>query len=328
MFNMGTSKTLVLKLMAPLLLIGYVGGQVPNEKRKTGHKIYASCLLILFTCSYAHVCYGRSMPLFNEFSFLVKFSDTFVTGFLLLSCGSCIISIFFVNPRNSSSIIKNLLIFDQRIGIPVETKYKHFYILLIISNVEVIGLLCADSWLWLDNLGLQMYNIYLIRNVQFYFMEMKKILIYWIAVEICSRFEILVDSLKSSFILYYRKDIFYNRSELLKRMKMISNLHNRLCDTIDMLNRLYGITIVFDVLFAIVVSLEYSILNISLAVVKAEILSVHFGTNLTTVCWLWIADSFVSIEVLMLHMELTNSTIRYRVIVAHRLFARPPTLRH
>lgn len=294
---MSTSKTHVLKLMAPLLVIGYIGGQVPNEKRKRGHKIYASVLLVLFICSYAHVCYGRTTPLFNEFPFLVTFSDTFVTGFLLISCGSCIISIFFVNPRHFSSIIKNLFIFDQRVGMPVEIKYKHFYILLIMSNVEVVGLLCADSWIWLDNLGLQMYNFYFTRNIQFYFMEMRTILIYWITVEICSRLEILVDSLESSFIRYYRKDIAYNQSELLKRVKMISNLHNRLCDTSDMLNQLYGITIVFDVLFAIAVSLEYSILNISLTVVKEEILSVHFGTNLRTVCWLWIADSFVSIKV-------------------------------
>lgn len=294
---MSVSKSYVLKLLSPLLIVGYVGGTISTMKSSKFHKMYACGLIPLHILGYFYLCYGKSTPLFKEFSFLVKFSDQIVIGFLVLSCLSCIISVFHINYKMFDKIINNFILFDQFIGMPIKINYLHFYVFVIIGNIEILTLLTADTWVWMDTLGTEMYNYYFTRNVQFYFTEMKKIFIYWITVEICSRHKKLIVSLKNNFTLtqHKKKIILNNNLELVRSVKLISNLHNRLCDTSDSLSQLYGVAMVFDVLFAITVSIEYSILMISLTVFKDQVLSVNFGVNLMSVCCFWITDSFVSI---------------------------------
>lgn len=293
---MSASKSNVLKLLSPLLIVGYVGGTISTMKVSKYHKLYASGLIPLHILGYFYLCYGKGTPFFEDFSFLVIFSDQIVVAFLVLSCLSCIISAFYINSKNFARIINNFVLFDQLIVNPIKIKYLHFYLLLIFGNIEILTLLSADTWIWMDTLGIDMYSYYFPRNFQIYFTEMKKILIYWITVEICSRHNMLIILLKNTFCLNHQKQKIFlnNHSEIIRGLKMISNLHNRLCDTSDMLSQLYGVAMVFDILFAITVSIEYSILMISLSVFKDQVLSVNFGVNLMSVCCLWIGDSFVS----------------------------------
>lgn len=294
-FTMKTSKTHVLNLLAPLLIIGYIGGTICTFRGARYHKIYAFAILISSICSYIYVSHGRTLQFAEDFSFLVKISDSMTTTFLILGCISCFVSAFYVNSENFSAIITQFTFFDQHIGRAMKIKYVHFYSFFILNSLEFLILISTDTWIWLDNLGMQMYKFYFGRNVQLYIMEMNKIMIYWLTVEICSRHEMLRDSLKHNFKLFYKKLNFSNQTDLLKRLKMISNLHNRLCDTSDLLSQLYGIVIVFDVLVAITISLEYAILMISLALFHDQVLTVSFGVNLSSVSMFWIADCFVSI---------------------------------
>lgn len=294
--TMSAQKTHVLELMTPLLVIGYFGGTISMNRWARFHKIYASVLLFALVLSYIHVSYGKWTPIFKDFSFLVIFSDQLALLFLSLGCCSCIISVFFVNVKSVTCIINCFAFFDQRIGVPMRIRYKYFWTIFILSNLEIIGLLIADSTIWLDSLGIQLYIYYIIRNFQMYFMEMRRMLIYWVSVEICLRFRVLVASLKNNFRSFPQKEIFlFRQTELLKSVKRISHLHNCLCDVTDFLNKLYGVALLFDILFALALSLEYSILMITYTVIFEEIRVVRYGIALKSVCCMWIAECLVSI---------------------------------
>lgn len=303
---MSVPETYVVKLMAPLLILGYIGGTVPKQHRY--YKIYAFLLIIIFICSYIYLSYGKSTVTFDNFSFLVKFSDQIAGLFLTFSGISCILNVFYRKSRNFSIILNHFDLFDCKIGIPVKIRSLQFWMVLILSNVEVLGILFADSWIWLDSIGTLMYNYYFLRNLQIYFMEMRKVLVCWLAMEMCSRFQILIVSLETlSKLECDGKKYASYHFELLKNLKKISNLHNILCDATVLLSESYGLSIVCDVLFAVTISLEYSILMISLTVVNTESLKLHYGMDLMGICCLWITDSFVS-----MHNRFTYKTYSFQ----------------
>lgn len=306
---MNPLKTDVVKLLVPLLIIGYLGGTISTFRGGRFHKIYATGVLLVSIWSYIYISYGRTLKIAEEFTFLVKISDFMATTFLLLACISCFVSAIYVNPNNFFMIISNFVFFDQHIGRTIKIKYVYFYSMFILNNIEFIALISADTCLWMGTLGMDLYKFYFGRNIQLYFMEMTKLLIYWLTVEICSRHEILQDSLKQSFKLVYKKKLnFCNQNELLRTVKMISNLHNRLCDTSDLLSQLYGIVIVFDVLVFMAITLEYAILMMSLSLFHNQVITGSFGVNLSSVSSYWIMDSFVSIRC-MIRYELRSFNV-------------------
>lgn len=289
-------KSQVVKLMTPLLVIAVVGGTVSVTKRQRGfYKLYTFGLICGIVLSYLYLSYGKFTAVFQDFSFLIQFSDQMSMLFLILGYVSCIISVTYANPNHFVSIINQFAYFDYYIGVPVKTRRKCFWITLVAANIEIIGLLSADSWIWLDTLGIYMYHYYLLRNIQLYFMEMRKIIIFWIISEICLRFKMLRTALKDQVFLLYRKEIHhFNQTQVLKNLKKISKLSNYLCDTCDLLSKLYGLVLFFDVLFIITISIEYSILMISLTIANEKVNNMEYGFNLKCICYLWIFECFVS----------------------------------
>lgn len=191
---------------------------------------------------------------------------------LILSLG-CMASMISTNFSRSKQFLKALEYFDGNIGLKVPRREVLLWFVMILHRLEMSTfILCGIYELFeLKIYDWQYFTGLYIGQFQ---LDVARFAIYWLSTEFCLRFKILKHHLENSFNVKEELNItgpylifIHNRCDL-KIVKKISNLHNMLCDDLDLMNGIYGLTMLFDVLTCISFMVEFFTVMIKVFVIE------------------------------------------------------------
>lgn len=301
---MVVSKESKLYHMTSFLNLCKVFGLVSFGNQSRVYKFYIYILISFHIASYIYLTIGKRALVFENFSFISKTADQVSTLALSMSCIITIVSTVFSNPDMFQQLVTAVDYVDNKINSAGSIKQNNgnhiFWLALILTTVDVTVIVGLDSWIWLDSLGFyDFYQYYTARNIQLYICAMTKFLRIWFAIEVSYRFQLTKKALENIAVTPYdikvvAKAVFDN-GKILSRIKLISKLHNILCEALNMINQLYGLSLVFDVLASVSFALEYTILMISYSFIDEDVDGIKYGSNLLTNSCFWIIENCVSI---------------------------------
>ncbi|KAG5899363.1 hypothetical protein JTB14_036852 [Gonioctena quinquepunctata] len=218
-------------------------------------------------------------------------------------------------PKKMHGILISLSNFDRKADITCLRIKKTFWVFLSFIHISTLGVLSLDMWMWFPVIGMDKYKYYFIKNIHYYQVNILMFLWFWLAIEICSRFKLLNNMLRNAltlpynlkiFRLYDERDIgrFLRKFDVEKELKLICKLHNSLCDVVDDVNSFFRITLLFFVLFAIALALNYVMLIVLAAILEGE-LQIDFSIlQLRLVSSMWMTDNLVSIGEVLIKVSL------------------------
>lgn len=285
------------KLLCPLLFTCWVGG-VCDMKYTKARKIYVIFLILLHIVSFCYFCYQEDFLKFREFPLflVVDLSANFILG---CGCVCTIVTVNFVNRGKYEKLTERFDIFDERIDETPKSRKYLFWTILILERIQILVMFAVDTWTWYISQSLYVYKRYVARNVQLFFIDSVRLLILWTAFEVCERLKLVRNSLMS-----IGGDDFPNSSNNNKRLKMdkfikkvknLSKLYILLCDGTDLLNQIFGITILFDILISIAFPLEHVIMLIFISLSTEQVDGLP-GISRYLVFGMWIAEFMVGIK--------------------------------
>lgn len=233
--------------LKPLFLLCGICGIGSFRKSKKIMKFYVSVLLIFHIVNYIYYSIR-----FKGHGFGVLDSANLCTFFLLIfGCVTMHISTTFTEKSNFFNLMD---LFDSQVNVIID-KQKLFWTAVIFERVEVLVMIIIEIFEWIHMKfsnpgfpGLLFASLLL---------DTTRLLIYCISIELYSRFRVLVQLLTDTFNLSnnltrMHRIIPTNQYEhCLKTVKKVSMLHNTLCDELEMVNKIYGFTMVFHVVLSI-----------------------------------------------------------------------------
>ncbi|XP_074042679.1 uncharacterized protein [Leptinotarsa decemlineata] len=169
----------------------------------------------------------------------------------------------------------------------------------------ILVLIILDSYVWINSVGIDFYRYYFIRNVQFFIMAEIFLMYFWISIELSLRFESLNVVLKNSYKCFSnnKKASYFqpvrlvtvsDKSNVVEKLKNVKKFHNFLCDIVANVNDIFGVNILFMIIFGIGIIVEYTILLINYTVLNKNVDGAIFGPDLQLVSAMWIFGNFVS----------------------------------
>ncbi|KAJ8941036.1 hypothetical protein NQ318_015512 [Aromia moschata] len=266
------------------------------------HKFYAIILQLAIIVGFCYSVYGKQTPLFDTYSYIVKLVDQIATFVLTLTNISTITLTVFCYPKKFGKILRDLSHFDSRVSCVFKRKMCLFVFTVIAFHVMVAITIIMDWYAWSSGVGFNMYKFYVARDFQIYHVSVTMLLVFWMAVEIGCRFSALNDLLTkvSANFCYVKLDgpskEFAHRAQLklnYRGIKSIAKLHNFLCDILNDFNRIFGLILLFAVVFFITFIVLYTIALITYTIMDDSINGVTFGVTLLLACVFWVLHSMI-----------------------------------
>lgn len=266
-------------------------------------KMYVLFFTLLHILCYVYLTVGKFQMDVKQLSFLTSFSDQISALFLTIGCICMTISSGFFFPTNLLTILQNVQDFDNNSfenSNNSKRNLKHLCSLIAIFLSVMINLF-VESYTWIRVSGVENYHYYFGRNLQILLERINISLLYVLARELWMRFSIsgvMLEELYSILLDLKTTDaprVLNLEAKLLERTKKISALHNGLCDTSDLLSKLYGFHLLFDILYSIAFSILYSALMINFTLYEVEEAVSIYGADVRIVSCLWLIEFSVSI---------------------------------
>lgn len=292
-----------------LKLCGLVG-VVEIHPQTIGRKIHLTIVIMVHIFSNIYLIVGKVLKTTNDFSFLLSFPDQLSALFLTMSCIASTICSGIMFPTELVQISMNFGIFDK--NFEQRSTNKATLIMILGSFFEISLLVFAESYIWLNFVGFGLYKHYLGRNLQILAMRLSMCLLYFLTTGISKRFESVRKHLEKTFNKLNESTENDSRrfistdNDLLREVKHIFKLHNLLCNTTEMLNKLYGFSLLFDTLFTIGFCILQTCLFINYFFSNVEVASGIYGTRLRVMPLIWLMECFVSL-LIHIFMSLENN---------------------
>lgn len=297
------------KRKVPLIFrLSWILGLLDLNRSGLVYKLYSGSLLILHIVAYILESFVFSYHVSEiEISSRLIVAKKVLGNILTISLMITIISLVFYEPTRFHNFMMIIGRFNQAFGsVP-----KKGYVLVLITMTECVFLSTFQSSViegttearineYLFGQGLQrmtMGTAYYLR-LFFTFEVANKFNILTNRLEKLSNYKNQVNNLKTGQTIISVLEFNCNYKPLsemkmvLEEIKNISHFHNSICDASDILNKMFGLNMVSEVVFCIAF-ISQSTMNL---IVHSEHLNHYFGFNKGTISCLIIIDICVSIQ--------------------------------
>ncbi|KAG5899364.1 hypothetical protein JTB14_036853 [Gonioctena quinquepunctata] len=180
-----------------------------------------------------------------------------------------------------------------------------FLVFLIFINILTLGVISLDIWMWLPVVGTDNYKYYFIKRIHYYQVTILMFIWFWLAIEIRSRFKLLNNMLRKSLRLSRNFKIFrvyderiFRKLDVGKELKEISQPYNSLCDVVDEVNSFFGNVLLFFVMLAISLAVNFVVMNMHAPIIEDTLQRNFFILKLRFVGGMWLTDNLVKISAL------------------------------
>lgn len=274
-------------LFKTVLFFCWLNCIISCTKYGTLQKVFCALLITVQTCCYmAFVSIDRSHSS-TTFSVLVKYTEDFGNLLLLSACVVTNLNAVFMKTKCFEKILRYFKKFDAMVDVKIERKRELLCLICLMDQIEILSILGLEGYFF-SKVSTALF--YLSRNIEVYLLDVIRLVIFWMTFEMCSRFILLktsLNDLESTIISRNNMKLF------IEKIKRFSRAVNYLCNAMDLINKVYGMTLMFDVLFCLTFLIHRSIILI--AYYMDLTLFARFNNDLLTfVCLIWIFDVVVS----------------------------------
>lgn len=287
-----------------ILTLCYILGIALPNSRRTLYKSVYFVVLIISLCAHIYTMLEKTKS--TDYNYIIKLTDQITNFFLFVTCSVISIRNIFVRPKRVRKFLKKLKMFDEKVMLHQSIETTLFWICVLSAHATVILTLSVDCYEWLSTVGMTKYKHYIFRNINYYKLFVTQFLIFWVTIEMGSRFNFLNKLLEKQFSSKPNSAVFYTvkrnffgtmmqQSTLLKDVRTISSLHNELCNIIEQFNEVFGIFILFCILFTIMGGVQYTATFIFSSILFNRNDHVNFAVQFRIIGCFWVFNSFVSI---------------------------------
>lgn len=187
---------------------------------------------------------------------------------------------------------------------------RTFRIHLLIFNIYMITLVIFDAYLWINSVGLRMFQYYLGRSLTYYMCNISIFLIFHSVLPIKHFFSSLGTSLETVIKNLVCDDDDDGRKEYIISefkirnssesncnccdLRKIRKYYNSICEMVDYFNDIFGLIILMVIAVVITYVLNLTDLLLVYGVSKGKkIDGVQYGTDLIILCGMWMVTLLV-----------------------------------
>ncbi|XP_050502122.1 uncharacterized protein LOC114331466 isoform X1 [Diabrotica virgifera virgifera] len=292
------------KVNSLLKYFSILGITTPYAKCRLS-KLYAIFLLfltLLISC-FCNYMKGFHVKALEKYHFVIKITDA--TSCTILTCG---VAVTIINTRliyvdNINKILQRIKEFD--IVVKPNLNCALCVVILFVMHFFLMSTTCFDAYTWSTSESFGEYKYFLIRDIQNIQLSSTICLWMWLGSEIRRRFSVLNDLLIDELIHKDSSSLSGNNKaekpdlqKMSKKLKNIGRLYNKMCDAVDLVNELFGLSIMFFVIFAICYVVSYSSVLALVAVGSEAMSGLTKNQNLRILSLVWIVENMIKIMAL------------------------------
>lgn len=300
---MCSNKSSIEKTLKPLIIECQILVILAPCSKITLYKLYAVIIQSILIFGFITSVCGKQSFLFDSYLSTVKTIDQIANVFLTLASVTTSLLTVFLYPNKLHKLFQDIGMFDKILGKCSKKQTNLFWLSFLFIQVMALLTISLDSWVWTSGLGYEMYKYYVVRDIQYYQVNVMVLFIFWFAMEIYYRYKLLNELLMKCIEELCQEGLYFssinlNRMERkinYKNLKHISKLQNFLFDITNAFNGIFGIMILFTVLFYIMYMVQYTAELIFYTIIDNQINGVSFGASLSIVSAVWIIECFVSL---------------------------------
>nr|CAH7755506.1 unnamed protein product [Callosobruchus chinensis] len=231
---------------------------------------YVFALLLSSVYSFIAAINGNQDASFEDDTFLIAVADEVFQFFLMITIITSIVFITLLYPNRVLRVLEDLDIIEEMLRIKCSVSRYKFWILFILFGSSYMVTITFDALTWTNAEGLEILKFYIGRNIQFLQVDMLVLLELWLCLEVWSRFKALNNSLK---FFNHHAYLGVSNTALSKingtitdwrilKIRKLKRLHNLLCDTLQSFNGVFGPVILLEVISAITLTVEYTLIYV------------------------------------------------------------------
>lgn len=272
-------------------------------------KIYTVIHIFIIIGLYIHSSYGRENFVYGSMNMTVAITDK-IANFMLTFFN---VSLRIILVFQKGKVIKTF--FNEGYELSKQDMFnccsrRSFRLNFAIFNLYMVVLLLFDAYLWINSVGVRMFQYYVGRSFTYYVCNTTIFLIFHSVLPIKRFFASLgvaFDKIMKNLIceIDARKEIFLSDFKSAKSvpqikfncydLRRIRKNYNSICELVDAFNNIYGFAMLEIIIVVITYVLNLTDLFLVYGVSKTRnIEGAHFGTNLVILCALWITTLLVS----------------------------------
>ncbi|KAJ3664567.1 hypothetical protein Zmor_000124 [Zophobas morio] len=264
-------------------------------------KMYTLLHIAIDLLLYVHSSYGRENYIYQTMDVTVALTDKIANFMLTFFNVMLRVVLIFANGKTTK------LFYNQMYDLSVHDLFEAcsprvFRIHFAIFNFYMVALILSDAYLWINSVGVRMFQYYVGRSFTYYMCNLSIFLIFHSVLPIKHFFaslgtflETLVKNLvcsdddgrKEYVLSEFRiqsvpvKDSCYD-------LRKVRKYYNSICDMVDNFNQIYGLAILMVIIVVITYVLNLTDLLLVYGVSKDKnIGGASYGTDLIILCGFW-----------------------------------------
>ncbi|XP_072375315.1 uncharacterized protein [Diabrotica undecimpunctata] len=246
---------------------------------------------------------GTHMKAFEKYHFVIKIADGTSCMILTFGVAATIINTKLIYADNLNKILHRIKVFD--FVVKPNLNCGLCLAILLVMHFFLMSTTFFDAYTWSTSESFKDYTYFIIRDIQNIQLSSTICFWMWLGSEIKRRFKVLNDILIDEPI--YQETNFnssncklegHDLQKMVKKLKTVGRLYNNMCDTVELVNELFGLSIMYFVIFAICYVVSYTSVLALVAVGSGEIAVLNKKENLRTLSLVWIAENMIKIMAL------------------------------